>query len=114
MLLKGLEHLEIFTPSQNARPKLADWLGALDRMPQLTTLTLHSASPIASPLPFDIQHIVTLPFLTHLDILAFLSDYAFALAHLNLPALIWLCLTTLSSCLPNSRSEENTSELQSQ
>ena len=101
-LLKGLKHLEIFTSSQDARPKLADWLGALDRMPQLTTLTLHLASPIAPPLPFDIQCTVTLPSLTHLDILASLGDYAFALAHLDLPALTWLCLTTLSSCLLNS------------
>ena len=101
-LLKGLNRLEIFTPSLNARPKLADWLGALDEMPQLTTLTLHSASPIAPPLPFEVQRTVTLPSLTHLDILASLGDHAFALAHLDLPALTWLCLTTLSSRLPNS------------
>ena len=46
-LLKGLKYLKILTPSKYGRPKLADWLGALDEMSQLVTLTLHSASPIA-------------------------------------------------------------------
>ena len=63
-LLKGLKHLEIITPSTNARPNLAVWLDALHEMPQLETLTLHSASPIAPPFPFDIVRTVTLPSLT--------------------------------------------------
>jgi hypothetical protein len=64
-------------------------------MPQLKTLTLHSASPIAPPFPFDVERTVTLPSLTRLDILASPGDCALALAHLDLPALTWLCLTAL-------------------
>ena len=48
-LMKGLKYLEILTPSTNARPNLAVWLSALNEMPQLETLTLHSASPITPP-----------------------------------------------------------------
>jgi hypothetical protein len=101
-LFKGLKYLEILTPSESARPKLAVWLSALDEMPQLKTLTLHSASPIAPPFPFDIRRSVTLPSLTHMDILASPTDCALALAHLDLPALTWLCLTAITSPLPNS------------
>jgi hypothetical protein len=96
-LLKGLKYLEILKLSANARPELALWLAALDEMPQLTTLTLHSASPIAPPFPFVVRHTVTLPSLTRLDILGSPGDCALALAHLDLPALTWMCLTTLSS-----------------
>ena len=119
-LLRGLKYLKILAPSTSARPELADWLGALDEMPQLVTLTLHSASPIAlsvpfdeehtvtplshthsaSPIalsvPFDVERTVTLPSLTRLDISADPGDCALALAHLDLPALTWLCLTAIS------------------
>ena len=82
--------------STNARPELAVWLAALDGMPQLTTLILHSASPIAPSLPLVIERTVTLPSLTHLDISAPPGDCALAIAHLDLPALTSLCLTTSS------------------
>jgi hypothetical protein len=94
-LLKGLKHLEILTQSADERPELAVWLDALDEMQQLTSLTLHSASPIAH-FPFDVQRIVTLPSLTRLDILAYADDCALALAHLDLPAITSLCLTVIS------------------
>ncbi|KAF8257832.1 hypothetical protein EI94DRAFT_1756648 [Lactarius quietus] len=92
-LLNGLKYLEVQTPSQKARPELAVWLDALNEMPQLKALTLHSASPIVPPFPFDVNHTVTLPSLTHLDISDSERDCALALAHLDLPALTWLCLT---------------------
>ena len=95
-LLKGLKCLEILAPSESARPKLVVWLGALDEMSELKTLILHWASPIAPPSPFDVEHTVTLPSLTRLDILASPGDCALALAHLDLPALTWLGLTTIS------------------
>jgi hypothetical protein len=100
-LMKGLKYLEILTPSTIARPKLGVWLSALNEMPQLETLTLHSASPIAPPIPPDVARTVTLPSLARLDILASPGDCALALAHLDLPALTWLCLTTISSGPPN-------------
>ncbi|KAI9453537.1 hypothetical protein BJY52DRAFT_1418220 [Lactarius psammicola] len=96
-LFKNLKHLEIRKVSP--RPKLADWLDALDGMPQLKTLSLHWASPHAPPgaaFPFDIERTVTLPNLTHLDISASVANSAFALAHLFLPALTSLCLTARS------------------
>ena len=96
-LLKGLKYLEILNPSTNTRPELAVWLAALDEMPQLTTLTLHSASPIAPPFPFVVRHTLTLPSLTRLDILGSSGDCALALAHLDLPALTCLCLIAFSS-----------------
>jgi len=89
-LLKGLKNLQIFTLSTNVRPSLAIWLDALDEMPQLEMLILHSATPIAPPSPYDVERTVTLSFLTHLDISASARDCALALAHLNLPALTWL------------------------
>jgi hypothetical protein len=46
-LLKGLESLQILTPSEHARPNLIVWLDALNEMQQLKMLTLDSASPIA-------------------------------------------------------------------
>jgi len=96
LLLKGLKHLEILKPSANARPELAVWLAALDEMPQLTSLTLHSASPTAPTFLFDVKRTVTLPSLTRLDIFASPGECALALAHLDLPALTWLCLTAFS------------------
>ena len=69
-LLKGLRSLKIYAPSRHARPSLADWLDALDQMPQLKNLDLHSASPIVPPFPLDVKRTVTLPFLTDLNIYA--------------------------------------------
>jgi hypothetical protein len=97
-LLKGLKNLEILSPSADTRPKLAVWLDALDEMRQLTSLTLHFASPAIAPhFPFVIQRIVTIHSLARLDILAFPEDCALALAHLDLPALTSLCLTAIYS-----------------
>ena len=92
-LLKGLKHLEIFKPSTHGRPDLAGWLDTLDEMTQLKTLILHSASPIAHSLPFNVERAITLPSLTHFDISGSLGDCALALAHLDLPALTSLCLS---------------------
>ena len=78
-------------------------MGVLDEMPQLMTLTLHWASPIAPSfpsVPLDVERTVTLPSLTRLDILASPGDCALALAHLDLPALTWLRLTVISSEFP--------------
>jgi hypothetical protein len=101
-LLKGLKYLQILTLSEHARPKLAVWLDALNEMPQLKMLTLHSASPIAPSFPFDVERTVTLSSLTHLDISASVTDCALALAHLELPALTWLCLILISYQNDNS------------
>ena len=96
-LLKGLRYLEIRTPFATARPSLAVWLDALNEMPQLTRLVLHSASPYVPTFPFNIERAVTLPSLTHLDISAFAGDCALALGHLALPALSRLCIA-VDSC----------------
>ena len=95
-LLKGLRYFKISIPADHARPRLAVWLDALDEMPSLESLVLHSASPIAPPFPIDIERAVTLPSLTHLDISASARDCALALAHLTLPALTKLFLTAES------------------
>jgi hypothetical protein len=96
-LLKRLTYLEIRSPTRNERPGLEDWLDSLEEMSQLKTLILHSASPIApfgaSP-PFDVERTITLPFLTHLRILASPWDCALALALLVLPVLSHLGVTT--------------------
>ena len=92
LLFKGLKHLEIITPYEVGRPTLAVWLDSLGEIPQLRTLTLHSASPVASHFPFDVERTVTLPSLTHLDISASSQDCALASAHLVLPALSSLCI----------------------
>ena len=92
-LLKGLENL---TLSVSTRPSLTDWLDALDEMPQLKRLVLDTASPITPRLPFDRRRTVTLPFLMHLDISTSVLDCGLALAHLVLPALISLYVTTMS------------------
>ena len=96
-LLKGLKHLEIIKPSADARPDLTVWLDTLDEMPQLKTLILHWASPIAPPLPFRIERAITLPSLTRFDISASSLDCALALSHLDLPALTSLCLSAITS-----------------
>ena len=96
-LFKGLKHLEIFRPSARMRPDLTIWLDALNEMPQLKTLNLHSASPVAPSLPFNVERAITLPSLTRLDISGSPGDCALALAHLDLPTLTSLCLSAISS-----------------
>ncbi|KAH9166914.1 hypothetical protein EDB89DRAFT_1891038 [Lactarius sanguifluus] len=95
-LLRGLKHLRISRLSTDARPRLSFWLDALDEMPQLKTLTLHSASPTTSSFPFDVERTVTLPSLTHMDIFASPGGCGLILAHLVLPALTSLYLTAFS------------------
>jgi hypothetical protein len=94
-LLKGLKYLKI-TLSNSARPSLADWLDALEEMPQLQRLVLDSASPSVSSFPFHVERTVTLPSLVRLDISASALDCGLALAHLVLPALTSLCVTAKS------------------
>ncbi|KAH9081463.1 hypothetical protein EDB83DRAFT_2512327 [Lactarius deliciosus] len=111
-LLKGLRHLEINTPSGDARPSLSDWLDVLDELPRLKTLTLHSASPIAPPgflFPSGIERTITLASLSHLNISASVRDCGLALAHLLLPTLTQLSCTA-RSC---SRNGIDTQPLQS-
>ena len=73
--LKGLRHLKIrnLTSCADARPSLPVWLDALSEMPQLKTLTLNSASPIAPPsvrFPSRVERTITLPCLSFFDISA--------------------------------------------
>jgi hypothetical protein len=98
-LLRGLEHLNI--RDSHHRPSLSSWLDALDEMPQLKTLTLLWASPIAPdniPHPSNIERTVTLPSLTLFEINETVSDCGLALAHLVLPSLTHLCLVAGSCC----------------
>ena len=95
-LLKGLRHLEMLSPPVNAMPKLTAWLDALDEMPGLKTLALHSLSPIAPTFPFDVKRAATLPSLTHLEMFSSPGDCALILAHLDLPALTTLSVTVHS------------------
>jgi hypothetical protein len=94
-LLKGLRCLEMRSPSADMRPSLSVWLDALAEMQQLKMLTLHSASPIAPRVPFDVSRTVTLPLLTHLDISSSSKYCALALAHFDLPSLTSLCLKAI-------------------
>ncbi|KAF8481686.1 hypothetical protein DFH94DRAFT_404420 [Russula ochroleuca] len=90
LLLKGLQTLKILSPSTEARPKVEDWLGALNEMPQLETLILENATPIAppaGPLISQPSRAATLPSLTRFHISASARDCALALAYLVLPAL---------------------------
>ena len=99
-LLRGLRYLDIRSPSGFSVPSHSVWLDALDEMPQLKILTLHGASPMADeagPIPFDVRRTATLPSLTHFDISDSPWDCAFALAHLDLPALTCLSVKTFSS-----------------
>jgi hypothetical protein len=105
-LLKGLRILDIRSPSMTVMPSLSDWLDALDEMPQLKTLTLHVASPMAGSFPFDVKRTVTLPSLTHLDIVDCPRDCALALVHLELPALTCLCVQTISCLLDGDNVQE--------
>jgi hypothetical protein len=85
------------SPSPDSIPSRSVWLDALDEMPQLKMLTLRGASPVADPFPFDVERTVTLPSLAHFDISESPRDCAFALAHLDLPALTCLSINTFSS-----------------
>ncbi|KAH8976912.1 hypothetical protein EDB86DRAFT_1406896 [Lactarius hatsudake] len=96
LLFRGLRHLIILTLSADVRPSLSVWLNALDEMPQLKTLVLHSASPITPTFPFDVERTVTLPSLIHINISASPEDCGLALAHLVLPALTSMCVTAIS------------------
>ena len=91
-LLTGLQTLKIFCLSEEARPKLEDWLDALSEMPKLATLSLHFASPVAplASLISESLRTITLPSLTKFYIAASAKDCALALAHLMMPALISL------------------------
>ncbi|KAH8987711.1 hypothetical protein EDB86DRAFT_2084659 [Lactarius hatsudake] len=95
-LFRGLKNLKIYTLSTDARPRLSVWLDALEEIPQLRTFVLHSASPITSSFPFDVERTVTLPSLTYFDISNSPEDCGLALAHLVLPALTSLCVTAFS------------------
>ncbi|KAF8256844.1 hypothetical protein EI94DRAFT_1762422 [Lactarius quietus] len=98
-LLRCLEHLDISSTFE--RPSLSVWLDALDEMPQLQTLTLDSAIPIAhsnTSLSSKVERAVTLSSLTLLDITSDARDCGLALAHLVLPALTSLCLRAESRC----------------
>jgi hypothetical protein len=89
-LFKGLQTLEIRSPSKEARPTLEDWLDVLNEMTQLETLILHSATPnsiLGDPRISKSQRTVTLPSLTQFDIISSVRDCALALSHLTLPAL---------------------------
>ena len=92
-LFKGLRNLQIHDIPMDARPKLEDWLDALNEMPNLKTLSLQNAIPLAPPAsPFitEPSRTITLPFLTRFNIHAHVKDCALALAHLRLPTLTWL------------------------
>jgi hypothetical protein len=86
-LLKGLRTLEILELSEEARPKLNDWLDALNEMPQLKELSLQFATPVASLVGPLVSRTVTLPSLTYFYIDAPANDCGLALAHLVLPTL---------------------------
>ncbi|KAF8481675.1 hypothetical protein DFH94DRAFT_404322 [Russula ochroleuca] len=88
-LLKRLRTLKIRRPYTKSRPKLEDWLDALNEMPQLETLFLQYATPLATG-RIRASRAITLPSLTRFHISASAEDCALALAHLVLPALIWL------------------------
>ena len=95
-LLRGLKNL-IIKLSFSATPSLTNWLDALEEMPQLKKLVLHSASPSDLRFPFRVERTITLPFLTRLDISASDQDCGLALAHLVLPSLTSLFVTAMSN-----------------
>jgi len=98
-LLKGLQTLEILGPPARAVLTLEEWLAALNEMSQLKTLVLHTATPAVSidnPLISEPHRTVTLPSLTHLNITVSAKGCALVLAHLVLPALISLHVTSES------------------
>jgi hypothetical protein len=88
---KGLRSLRILKLSTEAKPKLEDWLDALNEMPQLEELFLQSAAPLA-PLAGPLiseppSRSATLPSLTRFNISDSSKECALAMAHLVLPAL---------------------------
>jgi hypothetical protein len=98
-LLKGLQTIKIVMPSTQATPTLGHWLASLNEMSQLKTLMLANATPatfIDNSHISEPQRTVTLPSLTHFDITTSAKGYALALAHLVLPALIFLQITSES------------------
>ncbi|KAF8492736.1 hypothetical protein F5888DRAFT_869736 [Russula emetica] len=89
-LLKGLRSLQILKLSTEARPKLEDWLDALNEMPQLEELSLQSATPLApltGPLISEHSRSATLPSITRFYISDSSKECVVAVAHLVLPAL---------------------------
>ena len=87
-LIKGLKSLKICRIDPPARPKLEDWLDALDEMPQLESLYLQHAIPSATAqLMLEPSRTVTISSLTYFHIIASPKDCALALAHLVMPAL---------------------------
>jgi hypothetical protein len=83
-------------------------------MPQLKTLSLCWASPIAPTgvrFPICIERTTTLPSLENLDISASVRDCGFALAHLVLPALTHLGITAQTSYLKGSQSASDMQEI---
>ena len=91
--LKGLRSLQICELFTGARPKLEDWLDALNEMPQLEELSLQFATPLApetGPLISESSRSSTLTSLTRFHISDFPKECALAVAHLVLPALTHL------------------------
>ena len=88
--LKGLRSLQTLKLSNGARPKLEDWLDALNGSPQLEELSLQSATPLAPPtgsLMSEPLRFATLPSLARLYISDSSKECALGIAHLELPAL---------------------------
>jgi hypothetical protein len=113
-LLKGLRTLEILRPSKEARPKLEDWLGALNEMPQLETLILQYATPPApraAPFILEPSRAVTLPSITRFHIIDSARDCALALAHLVLPALAHLVLPALIWLNVDAKSRDSVEDI---
>ena len=86
-LLKGLRNLHIHDIYMGAKPKLEDWLDALNEMPNIKTLSFQHSTPLAPRTISEPSRTITLPFLTHFRICAFAKDCALALAPLLMPAL---------------------------
>jgi hypothetical protein len=104
-LLKGLRILDLHTLSPHTRPGLEEWLDAMGQMPKLEKLIVHFATPVAPTVETTIPEsarVLTHPSLAQLHIAASASDCAFALAHLNLPALASLRIDVISE-LPGGR-----------
>ena len=104
-LLKGLRTLEIRSPSKAARPKLDDWLDALNEMSQLETLIFEFATPLASLASLS-SRIITLPSLTKFHITDSAKDCVLAFAHLGFPALIGLHVEAKSNGIYGTEGED--------
>jgi hypothetical protein len=98
-LLRGLRYLKIYELNNDNKLSVTDWLDALEEMPHLNELVLHTTSPLPDgfTFPSDIKRTTTLPALTHLDLSSAAWACALALAHLSLPALTSLVLQARSS-----------------